>query len=104
MKVLSTERLGLHGISYWIEDKDQYISQVIDDGNHIEDWAAVPTSNFKNYDHFCGVMGKFNPYTVFMLKPIVIDKLDFETMLGVCNEFEKIRRGDTSKGGTTNAK
>jgi len=102
MKVLSTERLGLHKISYWIEDKNQYIHQIISDDGSIEDLTSVPTSDFKDYDHFGGVMGKFNPYTVFM-DPIVIDKLDFETMLGVCDKFEKIQRENLKKIGVTNA-
>jgi len=93
MKVLSTERLGLHGVEYWIEDKNQYIHQAIFDDNHIDDLAAVPISKYKGYENFADIMGKFCPYTIFMIEPIVIDKLDFETMLGVCNEFERIQRG-----------
>lgn len=99
MKVLSAERQGLNSIAYWIEDKGQYIEQVITSDNQIEDWSSVPTSKYKGYKNFADVMGKFSPYEIFMIKPIVIDKLDFETMLGVVNEFERVLRG-----GDTNIK
>lgn len=102
MKVLSTERLGFRKIGYWIEDNGQYIEQIISDDNSIEEWSSVPVSKYKSYKNFAEIMGKFCPYTVFMLKPITIKKLDFESVLAVVNQFEKLQT-DAIKKGNTNA-
>ena len=35
-------------------------------------------SEFRNYEHFVGVMGKFDPYTFFFKDPVEVDELTEE--------------------------
>jgi len=34
---------------------------------------------FRDYDHFCGVFGKFDPYCAFVAEPMV-SKLNYEAI------------------------
>jgi hypothetical protein len=35
-------------------------------------------SEFRDYEHFVGVMGKFDPYTLFLKNPMEVDELTRE--------------------------
>ena len=49
-------------------------------GGVLEMGHAYPKKNYRSYDHFVGVLGKFNPYTFFLEKPIILDALHFEAV------------------------
>jgi hypothetical protein len=89
LKILSIEKSGISRLNLWIEDAGQYKSIVLLADESIEEWASVPVSKYENYEHFVWVMGKFNPYTAFRIKPETRDKLDFEDLTVLANKFEK---------------
>lgn len=91
IKILATEKLGVHKIAFWMEDKINYYNKIITDDDTITDESVVAKSGYRNYEHFALTMGKFDPYTIFMLKPIGIKQLDFESILDVANDFEKLQ-------------
>ena len=61
---------------------------VYDDGI-TKEYVAVNKSKYKNYEHFVGVMGKFNPWTFFRIKPVNMAKLDFEDLVALADKWEK---------------
>ena len=79
MKLLSIERAGNTFIGY-VEDGHDYKSfEVHEDGTVVFD-QAFPKKRFKNYEHFAGVIGKFDPYAFFFEKPIEIERLDYSEL------------------------
>ena len=58
---------------------------ILDMGDHYMDFHMVagvvslgktyPKSEYKDYETFAGVMGKFDPYTIFLQNPVVIAAL-----------------------------
>lgn len=91
MRVISTEAHGFKPITIWIEDGGYYKNLIVNNNNEIEILTKVATKKYKNYDHFAGVMGKFNPYTIFMKDPVTVTKLDFKELNDIANAFEKKR-------------
>lgn len=71
MKILSIE-LAEKDVSFcvWIEQDGFYKKLVINNRDEITmHLSSVPVSDYKDYDHFWQVMGKFNPYVDFLIKP-----------------------------------
>lgn len=44
------------------------------------------SQKFKDYNHFLGVLSKFNPYVFFLSNPIKIKNLEWETLIKVLPE------------------
>lgn len=79
MKLLSIEKAENTFIGY-VEDGPDYKSFTVrEDGVVIFD-QTFPKKRFKNYEHFAGVMGKFDPYAFFFEKPIEIERLDYSEL------------------------
>ena len=91
MKVISTEAHGFKPITIWIEDDGYYKKLIVDNNNKIEILTRVATKKYDDYAHFAGVMGKFNPYTIFMKDPVTVKRLDFKELNDIANAFEKKR-------------
>jgi hypothetical protein len=94
MKMLSigklVEPLGLY---IWVEKDGQYQKLYVNTQNRVTVEAQMPMKKYDNYEHFVGVMGKFNPYTVFLLTPVEIgDELTYEGLFEELNWFEKLLR------------
>jgi hypothetical protein len=92
MKILAIEKLGLHKVDIWVEDGDQYKNLIVNDADEVDEITSTPIARYRNYGHFVGVMGKFNPYTIFMEKPVEVKGLDFEDLIDTWNKFEKDQR------------
>lgn len=70
---------------------------VLDMGDHYMDFHMVngvvslgtvyPKSDYKDYETFAGVMGKFDPYTVFLETPVPITAL---TRVEIDNAFKSL--------------
>lgn len=75
MEILSLEELGKGaGWQGWIKD-DRFYKRFSAENDKVNVDGIVPVKNYRNYKHFAGVIGKFNPYTFFLKHPIPIDEL-----------------------------
>ncbi len=70
VKLISLEDTG-NNIFVWIEERRAYVSYEVSQDKIIET-ERHPKREFVNYQHFVGVMSKFNPYTFFLEKPVRI--------------------------------
>lgn len=94
MKILSIKKVGQHEILIWYEDDVNYNSASVYDGNRVEIFTSVPIAAYKSYEHFVADVEKFNIYTIFMIEPVAVDKLDFNELLKVWSDFKKKMYGD----------
>lgn len=95
MQIISLARSDVDKILAWVIDRGFYKKLIIDDDDRIEELVTMPIANYKNYDHFVGVMGKFNPYTDFFE---TIREVDF-TYDALELELIKIRKEMKEGGG-----
>ncbi len=80
MLIISAERINalIHG---FIDAGDYYARfDSSPNGFNIDDENKILKSEYRDYEHFVGVMGKFNPYTFFLEHPIEVSSLDYETL------------------------
>jgi hypothetical protein len=103
MKILSLEKEVEGGMILWVEDGDQYKKLIISPDDTVKEDASVPVSKYKDYEHFVGVMGKFNPYTRFRIEPPVVKELDFEDLTTLRHQWEKEAREYAREMGWDNA-
>jgi hypothetical protein len=89
MKILSIKKVELHEILIWYEDDVNYNSASVYDDNRIEIYTTVPIVEYKSYKYFAAAMEKFNLYTIFMVEPVEVDKLDFNELLKIWSDFKK---------------
>ena len=89
MKILSIKKVGLHEMLIWYEDDVNYNSASVYDDNRVEIFTSVPIAAYKSYEHFVADVEKFNIYTIFMIEPVAVDKLDFNELLKVWSDFIK---------------
>ena len=82
-KILAIEKLSETSAGGYADPgADKYIRFVVENGEvRIE--AEFPKMDYRNYDFFAAVMGKWDPYTLFFIKPSVIKKLDAESIMRV---------------------
>ena len=92
MKILSIQKEPTGKMVVWIQDGRQYKKVFVSVDDQVEEDVALPTSKYKNYEHFVGVMSKFNPYTIFRKQPPTVAKLDFEELTAMRHEWEKEAR------------
>jgi hypothetical protein len=72
-RLIGYEDGGSKSICAIIETEDEYlVCTVWDDGKLMID-DRHQKSRFRDLDHFQGVMGKFDPYALFLKKPQEID-------------------------------
>ena len=89
MKILTVEKLFDNGESAWIDDGENYKDIWMYPDGTMKEKASFPKSNYDNYEHFVGVMGKFNPYTIFRKNPVEVNKLDYEMLVELRHSFEQ---------------
>jgi len=70
-----------------VPNGDRYYGYVRIRGNYYKfqtDSSEVKITPFKgefrNLQHFAGVVGKFNPWHFFMKKPVLVEELDLEVL------------------------
>lgn len=97
MELLSIKRLynddeqKVTGFIVWIEKDGNYEQWRITE-NINEQMKSVTTADYRGYDHFSGVMGKFNPMTIFLKKPLDLPDFDFDVLEDKWLEVEKMLR------------
>ena len=80
----------------WIQNDTEYKSFVLPKDDKIKYKTTFLISKYRDYLHFIGVQSKFNPYTSFLIKPISIKKLTYNTSKAARKEFENEHRRSTS--------
>ena len=88
MKILHLDPLhdGPGYIGYFTEDYSQYYKfKVTDQKSFIEEltWSFP----IRDYEHFAGIMGKFDPYTIFLAEPISVKELTLEELKKVEDKY-----------------
>jgi hypothetical protein len=79
MNLISIERNGDGSFSGFVEDDTQYQGFYYH-GDTLDMGHAYPKCEYRDYEHYVGVMSKFDPYTFFREKPIPIEAIDRETL------------------------
>jgi hypothetical protein len=72
--------------SYFTEDYSQYYKfRVTAEERSIEEltWSFP----IRNYEHFAGIMGKFDLYTIFLAEPIPVTELTLEELKRVEEKY-----------------
>lgn len=79
MKILSVQLVGdvIYG---YRETTNYYIAFEIDLNSKVIDSFKYNKKKYKDYKHFCGVIGKFNPYTIFLLPKANVEQLNFDVL------------------------
>lgn len=82
IKILAVGKSFKGKLWAWIEQGDYYKKIVIDKKDVVKVHASEPVSKYglnnqemtlSSYDHFAAMVGKFNPYTDFFIKPVECD-------------------------------
>jgi len=87
MKILSLELANDTLIGYR-EVGPYYIKFEIDKANNVTDLEEFKVSKYRNYLHFVGVLGKFNPYTQFFKKPSKLKVLSYNELIKIFKKSE----------------
>ncbi len=80
VRILSLVRNeGYYGI--WYDDGSYYVSALLFFKiGVVEELSRTPKNEYKNYEHFVGVMGKFVPLLSLLIDPILADEISKEEM------------------------
>jgi len=76
-------------ITGWIDEKKEYKEFVLSKNNAVKFSNIFMKSDYKNKETFMAAIGKFNPYTTFLIKEIIVDKLNFEELLSTLKIIEE---------------
>ena len=83
----------------WVETEQEYKAFRISSEGKVEYGDASPKKNYRNYSHFVGVQGKFDPYQRFLESPIPLSDFSYSYLLEVKRKFDSIQDyGGTSSG------
>ncbi len=82
MRLLSCEAQSDGALSTMIEEKESYRAVTVrPDGEIVSNPNMVyPKKNYRNFDHFVGVIGKFMPYYFFYARPEPLADLKYMTV------------------------
>ena len=89
MKLIAIETAHDKYANGYVERDSEYIEFGIDADGQVAYGKGIPTTRYRDYEHFAGVIGKFDPYAVFLKKPVKIKKLTLEV---VKVEWKKLGR------------
>lgn len=79
IKIISLN-INKNNASVFIDARSSYDYYNITSKNITKKQISYPKKEYNNYEHFIGVMGKFNPYIEFYNTPKLINKLTFEEL------------------------
>lgn len=74
-------------VGYVDFDKDHYARFAVKKGEAAKFDRGIPKKNYRDYDHFVGVAGKFDPYTVFFKVPRPLKEVTVTEVYRVYQEF-----------------
>jgi len=81
MKILTLENCDNEYYIGYAEDDNNYMKFTITKAGSLTYSYTWKKKEFTDYEHFAGVIGKFNPHIFMLINPIVIDgPITFEAM------------------------
>jgi hypothetical protein len=87
MLLLSIEWLGPDAFAGYVEDGDLYKGFFVERGKDARIDESYKKEEFNDYEHFRAVIGKFDPYAVFLADPIPITDLSWEVLNKACEQL-----------------
>jgi hypothetical protein len=75
MKIVAFADCNEDLIDLIVEDEGDYKRLSSLDGKPFVQETAWTASDYKSYGHFAGVVGKFDPYVVFLSEPVEVERL-----------------------------
>jgi hypothetical protein len=78
----------------YVEIEKEYLRFNIVRGKEPVIHARFKKSEFRNYRHFAGVIGKFDPYAFILSKPIELNCLDLDELVEIYKNTPELRRFD----------
>jgi hypothetical protein len=67
-----------NGFVVFHEEENQYVRAEVGSDGDMSVTAVYPKEEYGNYRTFWNIMGKFDPYTKFLVDPVEIEDLSFE--------------------------
>jgi hypothetical protein len=89
MKILQIQDIDEKVAAGYAEDDTQYFYFVVYKSQNPQIMSRFPKANYKDYDHFAGVIGKFDEYSLLLIKPIEISALTYEECKRVYDIIQK---------------
>ena len=80
MKILSIEP-HLERATVCVETDSTYQFLTIDRHNKIQCHDSYSKADYKDFDHFVGIMGKFDPHCLFMKEPLILEELTYAALV-----------------------
>jgi len=90
-KILSIEYTGKNML-IWAEIGTHYVRMTVPKKGEIQEREHHSISDYRGYEHFAGVLGKFNSYTRFLRDPFESD-LTFGALLEAYKRLNVIEVG-----------
>lgn len=78
-KIIHLEK-GEDLMAYGVETDSKYEFFTIDKSDKIIPTNSYEKSDFESYKHFAGVLGKFNPFTFILEKPLELAAITFNLL------------------------
>ena len=87
IRILSLESLP-EGYSGFFEEIENYVDFTLPSSGKIKLNYKYKKADFGDYEHFAAVMGKFDPYVMFLKNPINVDSVTVEELDRVYRELK----------------
>ena len=91
-KIISINKEG-EGFQVFYEEAEEYVEVFIDVDNKETERNIFPKAIYVDYERFCNIMGKFDPYARFLIEPVEIREITYDGVKFLYNELAgKFRR------------
>jgi len=80
MKLLGIEKPSKTVICGYAQEGDRYLS-FSSTPNDVTIHSTFKVDDFPSYEHFAAVIGKWDPWVVFLKRPIKIKNLEFDHLM-----------------------
>lgn len=87
-KIISITRVTELMLMVWVEEEKNYQAYVMTPAFTSKHGLPVEKRQYRDYEHFVWVMGKFNPSTRFLEKTESVDKLTFGQVIQVAEKLQ----------------
>jgi|GEM_PF-2120592 hypothetical protein len=84
MKLLSIEKWDNEGYCGYVEDGSNYKRFCLLKGSDPTIGFMYQKKDYRDYEHFAGVIGKFDPESFFLAKPIPLEDLSIPALDKAC--------------------
>jgi hypothetical protein len=92
VKILSIETCTEDLINGYLDDGESYRDFSLRPGNVVKYGPAIPKRDFRDLEHFAGVIGKFDPYALVLEEPIEVEGLEFERVRAIVLSDPRFRK------------